>query len=79
MILLILLIAVVTWTVCGVLTYGLTLAYFQQKWPSLAPDGYREDARFARCMAVTGPIGLATALYLGDRRYGLQFRYKELK
>jgi len=67
----------VVWIVCGVLTYGVTFAYFWRKFPLLQdePSELRRDRNFAILTACTGPIGLLTAIFCSDfARYGLKFR-----
>ena len=61
------------WIVCGALTYGITLAYFDGKFPGLG-----SNRGVASCMAFGGPIALAIAFVLSAfAKYGLKFRSAE--
>lgn len=62
------------WACCGAFAYGLTLAYFQRKYPMLARAAYAEDVRFALLMGVTGPFGLLASVIKGGWRYGIKWR-----
>lgn len=57
--------------VCSVLGYGITLAYFQQKYYDIRTKSDFGNAFF---IGVLGPLGLVVALLLCEGlRYGLQF------
>jgi hypothetical protein len=57
---------------CGVLAYGLTVAYFQQHYYSVRRAS---DSRSALLLAVTGPALLLVALVMGEFGYhGFQWR-----
>lgn len=73
---LLLIVAVVVWIGCGVLAYGLNLAYFQGKYPNVRES---EDRKFALTVALFGPIGLFVCLVMGGTKYGLQFQIKDPK
>lgn len=65
------------WAVCGALAYGLTLAYFQMKYPAIAYPWRHADTLVALLVAVFGPFGLIVTLLSSEGcRYGL--RYKPL-
>lgn len=65
---------IVGWIVCGVLTYGITFAYFQKKYPIIARESYREDMGIAVFYGLLGPIGLFVILVSsGFAKYGLKF------
>lgn len=71
----VLLIITVTWPICGFLTYGICLAYFQKKFPTLAYETYEEDCGLSLFFALTGHIGLiATYLMSGFAEHGLMFK-----
>ena len=67
-------IAALLWVICGALTYALTLAFFQRKYPGLAEEGYREDRHCAVFVACFGPFGLCGVLIHCGVRYGLKWR-----
>lgn len=50
------------WLVCGFLGYGLTLAYFQRKFTSIAEMQHASDVMFAVFIGICGPVGLMAAL-----------------
>lgn len=63
------------YVVCGVLAYGLCLAYFQRNWPSLAKEEFKKDVGTALWFAAFGFFGMLTVLIQCERcRYGLLFR-----
>lgn len=63
------------WIICGVLTYGLTLAEFQREYPSLAKRFKADDIRFALVMGIFGPISLASYLIDGNRpKHGFMWK-----
>ncbi len=65
---------VVAWGLCGILEYGLCLAFFQREFPSLA-DQYRvADKRRALLYAFIGPISLVATLVC--RHYGHGFMWR---
>jgi hypothetical protein len=67
------------WIVCGVLSAGIDVAYFQQKFPSLA--SYRKDLGFALLMGlIFGPIALMVSFFTsGFCEHGWYLRYREPK
>ncbi len=77
--------AAVIWIVCGVWAYGLTFAYFQGEFcvsPEERDDEWRKkklhaDRIFALDAALWGPIGVLTALIMGQTHHGLKFRISE--
>ena len=70
----IILTVVVLWLVCGVIGYGLTLAYFQSEYPCLRDSS---DVHISVIMGLGGPLGLMVILLncftKQYRFYGLQF------
>ncbi len=62
------------WIACGVLAYGLTLAFFQRKFPLIAADDYWDDVLFAVFIGTLGPIGLFTALVSGGTKHGVKWK-----
>jgi len=69
----ILIIVLIVWAPCSVLTYGLYFAHFQRKFPNLAEDDYQKDRRNARIAALFGPIGLLVEL-LTYEGFGMKFK-----
>jgi len=66
-------IVLIVWAVCGSISYGFTLAFFQREWPSLAAEKRGDDIRFALFTAVFGPIGLVVTLQNKDWRHGFMW------
>lgn len=65
------------WIVCGVLGYGITLAYAQRQYPTIAEEWYRKDCAFSTFVASSGPIGLVIIfLFSGFAEHGLMYRRK---
>ncbi len=62
------------WLICGILAYGLTFAYFQRQYPTLAETEYESDFRFALSAGMAGPIGLGVCLLSGDWRHGFKWK-----
>lgn len=59
---------IILWITCGVLAYGLSLAYFQRKWLSIAYETYKEDMLHCASMSLLGPADLlATLIFLWQR------------
>lgn len=70
---------IISWVACGVLSYGITLAYLQRNWPTLADQMYNEDVAFSCMMAALGPTSLLICYFKGDRaKHGLQFRKEKM-
>ena len=65
-------IGLVIWAVCGFLAYGMDLAHFQKKWPSLADEDRDRDRRRALFTALCGPLGLVASLI--HCRHGFMWR-----
>lgn len=62
------------WIICGILSYGITFGYFQNKYPRMAEKRWVEDFRFAVFFGILGPIGLSVSFPLsGFVKYGLKF------
>ena len=69
----IILTVVVLWLVCGVIGYGLTLAYFQSEYPCLRDSS---DVSISVFVGVMGPCGLLGFLMFWVGKpcfHGLQF------
>jgi len=60
------------WVVCGLLQYGIVLAFYQKEFPSDAQSRAREDQIFAFFMSLFGPLSLIAALLKGMYRHGMQ-------
>jgi hypothetical protein len=66
---------IIAWAICSVISYGITLAYFQRNWPSHADEGYWQDVGFALFFSLFGPAALIVALFKsGLAMHGLQYR-----
>lgn len=59
------------WAVCGVLAYGITLAYFQGQYPRVRDKG---DWYAGLVPGLAGPIGLFIAvLFSQGCKHGIKF------
>ena len=60
--------------ICMVLTFGITLGYFQNRFPVIAKKTCREDIGFAVVMSIIQPVGLFVAFTMsGFVVYGIRF------
>lgn len=65
---------VAAWIAFGVLGYGMTLGYFQNKYPSVRNTFAGTDTVFAVAVGLTGPIGFVVAFVSSDgTRYGFRW------
>lgn len=64
------------WILCGVLEYGVSLAYYQKQWPSIADNNYQNDRRSAFWGAIFGPLALISSWVRGDFKHGVMYRRK---
>lgn len=75
MIALCIVVAAVIWVTCAVLTFGLSFAYFQRHYPSIAEKEYYLDMRHCMLFAVFGLFGLIGFVAATGRR-GLSYGFK---
>ncbi|GAF85669.1 unnamed protein product [marine sediment metagenome] len=70
-----LLIGILIYTICGILTYGVEFAYMQEEFPALAELDYAKDKSRAVCWGLSGPIGLVVSLTTSKFgfKHGLKF------
>jgi hypothetical protein len=60
-----------TWLACGAVAFGLTFAYFQGEYPTVAEKMRCEHYVTAAVFALLGPAGLFVALLCGSfGKYG---------
>jgi len=65
--------------VCAILSYGLALAHFQRKYPTLAKADYENDVTFALTFSVMGgPFALVIAALMTRFKYGIMYRNPHL-
>ena len=50
------------WIICGVLHYGMHMAYFQRAFPTIARFHYNSDRKNALWMSLFGPAALLAHL-----------------
>ena len=66
--------SIAVWTVLGLLAYGLSFAYWQREFPTLAKRDRAADKRKSLILALAGPVGLVVILiYSGDGKHGVKF------
>ena len=70
------LLGVVVWLGCAILTTGLAVAYFENKYPSTVNREYRSSLAFGCAYGLLGgPLSLLIAFFLsGFAEFGLQYR-----
>jgi len=68
------------WVVCGLWTYGISLAYFWREWPTLhdVPSEWRVSRNVAIFVSLFGLVGLIV-LFFSSRfmRHGFLFRWSD--
>lgn len=62
------------WASCGVLAYGMSLAFWQRKFVLIAPSQRFGDVAISICGGILGPIGLLSMIIMGGFSHGLMFR-----
>lgn len=58
----------VCWIACGIIDYGLSVAFYQRSWPELAHEDRIKDRTGAAFYALFGPVALLATLV--TRQYG---------
>ena len=61
------------WIICSMLSYGFSFGYFQRKYPVLTDDDYWEDMLFSFPYGILGPTALFVIIFLKGYKYGLKF------
>lgn len=61
------------WVVCGYLAAGLSFAFFQKKYPSIAAEHRASDVRQCVLVFFVGPAGLIAALFTCGIKHGLLY------
>lgn len=69
-----LLLILLIWLICSVLTYGFSFGLFQREFPCLAVKGYKEDMRISLFFALFGPFGLIGLFLAAGFKHGMKFR-----
>jgi len=64
------------WLLCSFLNYGLEFAYWQNKWPTIAKQHYKQDKKEAIFMSMFGPLALIITLsfIIQDKYYGFKLK-----
>lgn len=56
-------VGIAVWIACGVASWGLSFAYYQRNWPTIAAETYFTDLLSAACIGLLlGPIALVSFL-----------------
>lgn len=63
----------VFWVVCGVISYGLSFAFFQREYPVVAEEFYAEQMRMCLPDLVFGPCALLASVMVFGIKHGLKF------
>ena len=65
------------WIICGIIHYGISLAFYQREWPSIAEETYNRDVSMVFFMSLFGPIALLAALLNKEVGHGIKFVKQE--
>lgn len=58
----------------AVLAYGMSFAYWQRHFPTIAKTKQKQDRTISLFFALFGPIALFVVYFLREKKTGLQFR-----
>jgi len=61
------------WSVCSILSYGFSLAYFQKEFPDISKDQYLDDICFSLRLSILGPVSLSVIIQEKGYVHGLKF------
>jgi len=71
---LVLLIVFVVYVLCGVLAYGISFAFYQNKYPGRLKQDYKADKIHAVAVGCTGVFGFVAVLAVLGVKYGIKFK-----
>jgi hypothetical protein len=66
------LLAIIFWLACGAVSYAMSFAYYQRKYPELAEADYMKDRTFSLTVALLGPLSLIPGILRSG--YGLKWK-----
>jgi hypothetical protein len=65
------------WVYNGILAYGISYAYYQRNWPTLAVEDRISDILMSVMIALAGPFGLLVIFFYSEfAKFGFQWRIK---
>ncbi len=65
---------IITYLICCILSYGMSFAFWQRKFPNIAPHAYRSDIISSIMFSLLGPISLLfTYFNTNFAKYGFKF------
>ena len=64
----------IVWIICGILSYGLWFAYFQNEYMFIAKENYDNDKKLAFVLSFFGIVSLVILLCMGADKHGLQYK-----
>lgn len=65
---------IIGYLACSVLSYGMSMGYFQREFAEIAKETYHNDMAFSALFALFGPVNLVVALIMtGFGKHGLLF------
>ncbi len=67
-------IIIFSWIVLGVFVYGLQMAYYQNEYPSIAKETYKEDVMWGIMYFIFAPVSFIVIMIDGGFKYGIQFK-----
>ena len=65
---------IVAWLICGLSTYAINFSYFQNEWPGIAEETKTMDKSFSILFGLCGPIALLISFVFSDfAKHGLKW------
>jgi len=65
---------VIFWALCSILSYGISLAYWQREFKSLAERDYVKDTIESAAFSLFGPLSLFLGYFLTHKaKHGLMY------
>lgn len=68
------------WIICAVCTLGITVAYFQERFPPIKKETYWGDVKTGIILGVMGPLALIMTYFLSEKmKYGWYIKYRPVE
>ena len=70
-----LLLIIIGYVLCCVVSYAGTFAYFQRKYKNIAEEQYHADMDLSVCVSLFGPVSLIISFFMsGGFKLGFKFK-----